>query len=71
MQALTQTQKEVFAFLKSYASKYGMPPTRKEISKGFGWSSWNSAQCHLKAIASKGYIRLLDGKVSRGIIILK
>ena len=64
-------QRQVFDFVKMYAKKHGMPPTRAEICTGFGWKSWNAAQQHIAAIAAKGYIRILPGKVSRGITILK
>ena len=71
MDALTPTQRQVFDFVKMYAKKHGMPPTRAEICKGFGWKSVNAAQQHLRLIASKGYLRLLDGGRSRGITLLK
>ena len=71
MNALTKQQRMVLDFVKLYAKKNGMPPTRMEISKGFGWASANAAQQHLIAIERKGYIRLLDKGVSRGIALIK
>ena len=71
MDKLTGQQREVLKFAKAYTKKHGMPPTRKEISASFGWKSWNSAQCHLEALKTKGYIDILPGKLSRGIMFLK
>ena len=71
MDNLTATQAKVFKFVKSYANKHGMPPTRKEICNGFGWASYNAAQGHIAALHRKGYLRMLGGKLSRGIVILK
>ena len=71
MNNLTRQQREVLKFVKLYAAKNGMPPTRMEISEGFGWKSANAAQQHLVLIERKGYIRLLDKGKARGIAIIK
>ena len=71
MNGLTEQQQEVFKFIKLYKKSHGYPPSRNEISQGFGWSSANAAQQHLRAIERKGYIRLLPGKIARGIVVLK
>ena len=71
MDKLTEAQRAVFDFVKLYAKKHGFPPTRAEISEGFGWASPNAAQQHLVAIERKGYVRLLAKGQSRGISILK
>lgn len=71
MNALTPKQREVFEFLKMYAKKHGYPPTRAEISEGFGWSSANAAQQHLILIAAKGYIKITPGAKARSIAFLK
>jgi repressor LexA len=67
---LTPRQKDVLAFLRSYAKEKQMPPTRKEICANFGWSSIQAAQDHLIQLERRGAIRLLEGGVSRGIILL-
>lgn len=71
MNGLTERQAEIFRFVKLYAKKNGYPPTRQEIADGFGWASCNAAQQQLVAIERKGYIRLAQGGISRGIVILK
>ena len=71
MDKLTPQQHAVLEFVKLYAKKNGFPPTRAEISQGFGWASVNAAQQHLRLIEAKGYIRLLAKGQSRGISILK
>lgn len=70
MERLTKQQERVLKFVKSYIAKSGYPPTREEISDHFGWASCNSAQQHLQLIQRKGYLKLMPGKVSRGIIVL-
>lgn len=71
MNALTERQSEIYKFVKLYAKRHGYPPTRQEIAEGFGWASANAAQQQLVAIERKGFIRLAQGGISRGIVILK
>lgn len=67
---LTAKQQRVLDYLTRYLHKNGIPPTRKEISKHFGFKSQTAAQGHLMLIAKKGYIKLMNGGISRGIQIL-
>jgi len=69
MENLTARQAEILGFIKNSISETGMPPTRKDISKAFGFRSPNAAEEHLKALARKGYIEIMAG-TSRGIRIL-
>ncbi len=48
----------------------GMPPTRVEIARAFGFSSPNAAEGHLRALARKGAIELVPG-ASRGIVLVE
>ena len=64
--ALTNRQQQIFDLIKENISNTGMPPTRAEIAKFFGFKSANAAEEHLKALAKKGYIEMLPG-TSRGI----
>jgi repressor LexA len=66
---LTKNQAEVLSFVKKYMKAKGYPPTRQEITTGFGWASVNAAQQHLHLIEKKGYIRV-DAGIQRGIVIL-
>ena len=68
-QPLTNAQSQVLKFVRMYLKKYGIPPTRQEITTGFGWSSANAAQQHLVAIQRKGYIEFV-GRKSRGIRVV-
>lgn len=66
MRPLTPRQEQIFDLIKDKISDTGMPPTRAEIAKFFGFKSANAAEEHLKALAKKGYIEMLPG-TSRGI----
>jgi len=68
MKCLTDRQKAVLDFLKSFLSENGYPPTVREIGSHFNMQ-WAAAKNHLKALESKGYIRVNQYK-SRGIEIL-
>lgn len=63
---LTKRQQQILDLIKDKISDTGMPPTRAEIAKFFGFKSANAAEEHLKALAKKGYIEMLAG-TSRGI----
>lgn len=63
---LTPRQAEILRFIRDTLSESGMPPTREEIMRAFGFRSPNAAQTHLQALARKGVIELRSG-ASRGI----
>ncbi len=66
MRELTAKQKQVLDFIVSRVRESGIPPTLREISEYFGFSSLASPRHHLDALDSKGYISLKKG-ASRGI----
>ncbi len=66
---LTRRQQEILEFIVQQLERNGMPPTRAEIVEQFGFKSPNAAQCHLKALADRGAIRLMSG-TARGIVPL-
>lgn len=68
MTPLTHRQLEIFLLIKHWIAAHGMSPTRAEISRHFEFKSANAAECHLRAIAVKGWISLTPG-ISRGIRI--
>lgn len=68
MDILTDKQKKVLDFVKSYAQEHGYPPTFREIGEHFGFG-WPASRQHLKAIERKGFIRMTPS-TSRGIEIL-
>jgi repressor LexA len=66
---LTARQQEVFELIRRAIERTGFPPTRAEIAAELGFSSANSAEEHLRALARKGVIELAAGS-SRGIRLL-
>ncbi|HUR40376.1 MAG TPA: transcriptional repressor LexA [Verrucomicrobiae bacterium] len=66
MLPLTEKQEKILAFVREQVRGTGMPPTREEIAREFGFAVRASAEEHLRAIARKGYIELIPG-ASRGI----
>jgi repressor LexA len=63
---LTRRQAQVLELIRRHLADRGVPPTRVEISQRLGFRSANAAEAHLRALARKGYIRLVPG-ISRGI----
>ncbi len=66
MRELTKRQQEILQLIRDRISDTGLPPTRAEIAKEFGFRSPNAAEEHLKTLARKGVLELLPG-ASRGI----
>src|SRR6201746_913783 len=69
MSKLTARQQQVFELIRRAIERSGFPPTRAEIAAELGFSSANSAEEHLRALARKGVIELAPG-ASRGIRLL-
>ena len=63
---LTPKQFAVFKFIRDQISTSGVPPSRKEISDHFGFSSPNAAESHLRALERKGLISTIP-RQARGI----
>ncbi len=70
LRPLTKRQQQIYDLIKDNIKETGMPPTRAEIAKFFGFKSANAAEEHLKALAKKGYIEMLAG-TSRGIRLVE
>lgn len=66
MSNLTPRQQQILDFIKGWMQEQGMPPTRAEIARAFGFRSANAAEDHLRALARNGAIELMEG-ASRGI----
>ena len=74
---LTKRQKEIFDFIGRYASKYGYPPTVREIGKAVGLHSSSTVHAHLANLEKSGLLRrdpskpraieLLVGKAKRAM----
>ncbi|WP_322046830.1 transcriptional repressor LexA [Paraburkholderia sp. J67] len=69
MTKLTARQQQVFDLVRRAIERTGFPPTRAEIAAELGFSSANSAEEHLRALARKGVIELAAG-ASRGIRLM-
>ncbi len=67
---LTDRQAEILAHIENCVAEDGMPPTRAEVARHFGFSSANAAETHLRALAKKGYIEIAAG-ASRGLRLLQ
>lgn len=57
MHGLTDRQKEILSFLKSFIKKNGFPPTLREVSEDFGFVSTNTVRGHLRLLQKKGFIK--------------
>lgn len=66
MSDLTQRQRQVLDLIKDQIEETGFPPTRAEIAQILGFRSANAAEEHIKALARKGVIEIVEG-ASRGI----
>ena len=69
MSTLTVRQTQVLDLVKEWIRSKGIPPTRLEIAVGLGFTSPNGASEHLKALAAKGVLEVIQG-TSRGIRLL-
>ncbi len=67
--ALTARQREIFDFVLAHQQREGMPPTRGDIAKHFGFRSPNAAEEHLRALARKGVLDIAAG-TARGLRVL-
>ncbi len=54
---LTKRQKEIFDFIRRYASKYGYPPTVREIGRAVGLQSSSTVHAHLANLEKVGLLR--------------
>ncbi len=54
---LTKRQQEIFDFIQRYASRYGYPPTVREIGKAVGLASSSTVHAHLANLQKSGLLR--------------
>jgi repressor LexA len=67
MKGLTERQREVFEFIRSFIRSHRYPPTIREIATYFNFSVKGSYD-HLKALERKGFLRCHENR-SRAIEI--
>ena len=63
---LTERQGEILKLIRDLTEATGFPPTRAEIAAKMGFRSVNAAEQHLRALARKGALDILQG-ASRGL----
>jgi repressor LexA len=54
---LTKRQQEIFDFIRRYWSKYGYPPTVREIGKAVGLASSSTVHAHLANLEKYGVLK--------------
>jgi repressor LexA len=67
---LTPRQAEILDLIRETLEETGMPPTRDDICRAFGFASPNAAESHLRALERKGVIEVVPG-TARGIRLLE
>lgn len=69
-QKLTAKQKDVLRFIYNAIKINNLPPTVREIASHFKFSSTGTVRDYLRALVSKGYIRITANK-SRAIELVR
>jgi repressor LexA len=67
-QTLTERQKEIVDFIRSYREDRGISPTQREICEKFGYSSFGTLQKHIRLLMEKG-ILLRDWNKRRSLLL--
>jgi SOS-response transcriptional repressor LexA len=62
VRGLTVAQAEMFAYFYGFASTRGRWPTIREAMDSLGMSSTNGPRSVYRALQSKGYMDIIDGK---------
>lgn len=60
---LTERQQAVLDFIRVFQDAKGVPPSTREIQRHFDFRSQTAVMGHLRALADKGMIEQLAGKV--------
>lgn len=68
MQELTSRQQQVLEIITDYISRFGTPPTLREIAGKLGVNGTLGIMKHLKVLEKKGYLSRREGS-SRGIVL--
>ncbi len=70
MKRLTERQKELLSFIRTYNARNGFSPTVREIGAAFGIRSTNGVSDHLKALEHKGRLKRIE-TMPRGIEVIE
>ena len=69
---LTESQKVVFDFIKSFIRSRSVPPSYREIQSHCGYKAIGTVQDHVRALIEKGYLEKAElqgqGRVARALI---
>ena len=68
--ALTDRQHEVLEYIREHLRRWGLPPSRSELTRSLGLASATAVNYHLRALERKGWIQLNPGR-DRGIQLLR
>src|SRR5215468_3983739 len=70
MREMTQRQREVLGFIRTFTEKHGAPPTVREIAERFRFTP-RAAFDHLRALERKGMLqrRVTDKRASRTLVL--
>ena len=68
--ALTDRQHEVLEHIREHLRRWGLPPSRSELTRSLGLASATAVNYHLRALERKGWIQLNPGR-DRGIQLLR
>ena len=66
MKYLTERQRDILNFIRSFQKERGVAPTHREICDQFGFSSYGTVYKHLSLLEKKGLIRR-DWNQKRGV----
>ena len=70
MRYLTERQRDILEFIRSFQKERGMAPTHREICDHFGFSSYGTVYKHLSLLEKKGLIRR-DWNQKRGVELVE
>jgi repressor LexA len=65
-EGLTERQRRILEFIRSYISEHGYPPSNREIGRAVGITSTSVVDYNLRRMERKGLLTC-DPRVSRGI----
>lgn len=65
---LTERQKEIVDFIRSYRHERGISPTQREICEEFGYSSFGTLQKHIRLLLEKGILER-DWNKRRSLVV--
>ena len=70
MKYLTERQRDILEFIRSFQKERGIAPTHREICDHFGFSSYGTVYKHLSLLEKKGLIRR-DWNQKRGVEVVE